>query len=165
MITGGNHEKRDTGQPLIGQRIGNHRERSDRNASDPPAFTEDEIERVRAVVQELSPRDREVLLLREFSELSYAQIAEVVAGHRSIKHALEWLLKQQPPLAPCDMVTQDEFSGSLVNGQFEETFVNNFRIIGQGPGNNFLIHENAHLTINANGDVTVTHDNFSAVCK
>src|SRR6266702_942977 len=56
----------------------NHRERSAPMASDPPAFAEDEIERVRAVVQELSPRDREVLLLREFSELSYAQIAEVV---------------------------------------------------------------------------------------
>ena len=62
-------------------------------------------------------------------------------------------------------ITQGVFSGSLVNGQFVYTFVNNFRIIGQGPGNNFMIHENAHLTINANGDVTVAHDNFSVVCK
>jgi hypothetical protein len=62
-------------------------------------------------------------------------------------------------------VTQDGFSDTLQNGQFNETFVNNFRIIGQGPGNNFLVHDNFHLTINANGDVTVVHDNFSIDCK
>lgn len=62
-------------------------------------------------------------------------------------------------------VTQSIFSGSLENGKFTETFVNNFRIIGQGRGNNFAIHENFHLTINANGEVTTFHDNFSADCK
>jgi hypothetical protein len=48
---------------------------------------------------------------------------------------------------------------------FEQSFVNNFKIIGQGPGNNFLIHENMHITVNANGDLTVFQDNFSADCK
>jgi len=62
-------------------------------------------------------------------------------------------------------VTQDHFKGSFNNGQFNETFVNNFRIIGQGPGNNFTVHENFHLTVNANGDVTSVHDNFSVDCK
>ncbi len=62
-------------------------------------------------------------------------------------------------------VTQDHFKGSLQNGQFTETFVNNFRIIGQGPGNNFLVHEVFHITINANGDVTVIHDRVSVDCK
>lgn len=62
-------------------------------------------------------------------------------------------------------VTQDRFGGSFVNGQFSETFVNNFRIIGQGPGNNFLVHENFHVTINANGEVTVVLDNFRTACK
>jgi len=33
---------------------------------------------------------------------------------------------------------------------FETSFVNNFKIIGQGPGTNLLIHENFHLSINAN---------------
>lgn len=47
----------------------------------------------------------------------------------------------------------------------ETTFVNNFKIIGQGPGNNFLIHENFHLTVNANGTVTAFVDNFSVTCK
>ena len=62
-------------------------------------------------------------------------------------------------------VTQSFFKGSLQNGQFNQTFVNNFRIIGQGPGNNFLLHENFHLTVNANGEVTTVHDNFSVECK
>lgn len=62
-------------------------------------------------------------------------------------------------------VTQDHFKGSFTNSQFTQTFVNNFRIIGRGPGNNFLLHENFHITINANGDVTTAHDNFSVDCK
>ncbi len=48
---------------------------------------------------------------------------------------------------------------------FETTFVNNFRIIGQGPGNNFLVHENFHVTVNANGTLTASVDNFSVECK
>jgi len=63
-------------------------------------------------------------------------------------------------------VTKDSsFKGSFQNGQFNQTFVNNFRIIGSGPGNNFLVHEEAHVTFNANGTLTVVHDNFSAECK
>jgi hypothetical protein len=62
-------------------------------------------------------------------------------------------------------VTQDSFRGSLQNGLFNETFVNNFRLIGRGPGNNFSVHENAHITINANGDVTALIDNFGTDCK
>ena len=59
-------------------------------------------------------------------------------------------------------VTQDEFNAK-VGG--EETFINNFRIIGQGTGNNFLIHENFHITINAIGNVTAFLDNFSVDCR
>ena len=62
-------------------------------------------------------------------------------------------------------VTRTSFSMSVQNGQANTTFVNNFRIIGQGPGNNFLVHETAHITINANGTVTVNHDNLSIDCK
>ena len=62
-------------------------------------------------------------------------------------------------------VTQESFKASLQNGQANFTFVNNFRIIGQGPGNNFLVHETLHFTINADGTVTVFHDNFSIDCK
>jgi hypothetical protein len=62
-------------------------------------------------------------------------------------------------------VTQQSFKGSLQNGQFTATFVYNFRMIGQGPGNNFLVHENFHITVNANGTLTVLHDNFTVDCK
>ena len=63
-------------------------------------------------------------------------------------------------------VTKDSsFKLSFQNGQANQTFVNNFRIIGQGSGNNLLVHEVAHITVNANGTVTVSHDNFSAECK
>jgi hypothetical protein len=43
-------------------------------------------------------------------EADFAPIARAVAGHRSMKHALDWLLTQTPPLDLTDMVTQDEFS-------------------------------------------------------
>jgi hypothetical protein len=62
-------------------------------------------------------------------------------------------------------VTQESFKSSLQNGQANFTYVNNFRIIGQGPGNNYLVHETMHVTINANGTATVFHDNFSIDCK
>jgi len=63
------------------------------------------------------------------------------------------------------MTKDSSFKLSFQNGQANQTFVNNFRIIGQGPGNNLLIHEVAHITFNANGTVAVSYDNFSADCK
>ncbi len=62
-------------------------------------------------------------------------------------------------------VSQGTFKGSLQNGQFMATDVNNYRLIGHGPGNNLLIHEVSHITVNANGDVTVTFDKPSVDCK
>ncbi len=62
-------------------------------------------------------------------------------------------------------LTEDNFKGSLINGQFSYTYVNNFRIIGQGPGNNFLVHSVFHQTINANGELTSYVDHFSVECK
>jgi hypothetical protein len=59
-------------------------------------------------------------------------------------------------------VTQDNFNGN-VGSQY--TFVNNFRVIGQGPGNNFLVHQLMHVTVNANGEVTASVDNSSVECK
>jgi hypothetical protein len=68
--------------------------------------------------------------------------------------------------------TGDKYQGTGVtqyqdNGKvgYEYTYVNNFRIIGQGSGNNYLIHNNLHHTINANGELTAWVDNFSAECK
>jgi hypothetical protein len=59
-------------------------------------------------------------------------------------------------------VTQGHFNGKV---GVQDTFVNNFRIIGQGPGNNFMIHETFHVTINANGEVTAFVDNFRVTCR
>ena len=59
-------------------------------------------------------------------------------------------------------VTQNEFNATV---GVEETVINNFRVIGQGTGNNFLVHETFHITINANGDVTAFVDNLSVDCR
>jgi hypothetical protein len=47
---------------------------------------------------------------------------------------------------------------------FNETFVNNFRMIGQGQAPNYDVHENFHVTVNPDGTVTSFHDNFSITC-
>jgi len=59
-------------------------------------------------------------------------------------------------------VTQSHFN---LNVGEQETDINNFRIIGQGPGNNFLVHDDFHVSINANGVVTSFHDHFTVDCK
>jgi len=61
--------------------------------------------------------------------------------------------------------TIETFKTSLHNGQANMSFVNNFRMIGQGPGNNFLEHDTVHINFNADGTVTVFHDNFSVSCQ
>jgi hypothetical protein len=60
-------------------------------------------------------------------------------------------------------VTQDMTYFGRVGVVF--TFINNFRIIGQGPGNNFLVHQVFHITVNANGTLTSVVDRFKADCK
>ncbi|HEX6802419.1 MAG TPA: hypothetical protein VF133_01980 [Terriglobales bacterium] len=62
-------------------------------------------------------------------------------------------------------LTEESFKTAFQNGQANLTFVNNFRIIGQGPKNNYLVHETLHFTINADGLLTVFHDNFSVSCQ
>jgi hypothetical protein len=44
----------------------------------------------------------------------FAPLTTAVAGHRSIKHAIDWLAGHSPPLAPADMLTQDEFSHDVL---------------------------------------------------
>lgn len=62
-------------------------------------------------------------------------------------------------------VTQEQDSLPLVGGAAEFTFINNFKIIGQGPDNNLLVHQTVHVTINANGVVTTVVDNLSVECR
>lgn len=58
--------------------------------------------------------------------------------------------------------TRFDFTGVV---GFANTYVNNFKIIGSGPGNNFLIYETYHVTVNANGTLTAYVDNFSVTCQ
>lgn len=46
-----------------------------------------------------------------------------------------------------------------------ETFVNNFRIIGDGTGNNLLVHSTFHITVNAAGVLTAFVDGFRSECR
>lgn len=57
-------------------------------------------------------------------------------------------------------------SGTQVSGYpFEHTFVNNFYMIGQGPAAfRSLMHTTFHVTVDANGNVSVSHDNTFATC-
>jgi hypothetical protein len=46
-----------------------------------------------------------------------------------------------------------------------QTYVNNFRIIGRGPGNNHLVHETLHVKVDADGVVTTERADLSIDCK
>jgi hypothetical protein len=58
--------------------------------------------------------------------------------------------------------TQGTFNGRV---GFQQTYVNNFKIIGAGRGNNYLVHENLHITVKPDGTVTAYVDHYSVVCK
>ena len=62
-------------------------------------------------------------------------------------------------------VTQGQFRTSFRNGKAAMSFIDNFRLIGQGPGNNYIFHENLHLYIGANGDFSTVVDHLGADCK
>jgi len=62
-------------------------------------------------------------------------------------------------------VTQEQDSLPISNGAFEFTFINNFRLIGPGPDNNFQVHQTVHVTIDANGNVTTVIDNTTVDCN
>ena len=62
-------------------------------------------------------------------------------------------------------VTQSTQHISGAGFPYQYTFVNNFRVIGQGSAVNFTIHQTFHVTINANGVVTSQVDNFKTECK
>lgn len=45
------------------------------------------------------------------------------------------------------------------------TFINNFRIIGPGPGNNLLIQQLMHVTVNGKGEITAEFARARAECR
>ncbi len=78
-------------------------------------------------------------------------------------------------LSGLGQTTGDQYQGTGGTGSqtnftvtgvpFTDSFVNNFRIIGEGPGNNFLVHVNAHVTVNANSDLIVDNVNLTVDCR
>ena len=62
-------------------------------------------------------------------------------------------------------VTNNLIKGSFVNGQYAENYLVTFKLVGPGKENNVLVHYNVHITINANGDITVQRDNLSTECN
>ena len=62
-------------------------------------------------------------------------------------------------------VTQGTFHERLDGDQYTRTYVNSFHLIAPGSSNDLVVHEIAHLTINANGDVTTENDELSIDCR
>jgi hypothetical protein len=58
--------------------------------------------------------------------------------------------------------TQATYNG-LVG--YENTFINNYRLIGEGTNNNLLIHQTFHATVQPDGEVTVFVDDYSVECR
>jgi hypothetical protein len=48
---------------------------------------------------------------------------------------------------------------------FDMTSVNNFRIIGAGDANNYMVHTTMHITVNANDEVTANVANTNVSCQ
>jgi hypothetical protein len=70
------------------------------------------------------------------------------------------------------LTTGDIYQGTgatqtTLNGTVGEqsTFVDNFRLIGHGPDNNFLLHQTVHVTINASGEGTANVFNVTVECR
>ena len=51
-------------------------------------------------------------------------------------------------------MTQEQFGGSLVNGSFHDTFINNFNMVGKRGSSFFRTHEISHITLTATGRVS-----------
>lgn len=79
---------------------------------------------------------------------------------------------QPQNLSGIGLVTGDKYEGTgvtqdqtTVTAASVYSYVNNFRMIGQGSGNNFMVHENITITLDANGNVTAFHDNLTTSCN
>lgn len=59
----------------------------------------------------------------------------------------------------------------MTHGTFDGTvgltsnLVSDFKVVGQRSSGGFLVHQDVHVTTNANGVLTVSVDNFSVTCK
>jgi hypothetical protein len=61
-------------------------------------------------------------------------------------------------------VTHGIYNASLGSDRYTATYVNTFGLIGPGPGNNLLVREVAHVTIDDDENVVVRHDDLTIDC-
>jgi hypothetical protein len=61
-------------------------------------------------------------------------------------------------------VTRQDEQVRLINGSAKASYVNRFDIVADGGVPSFSVHETAHVTFNANGDVTASFDKLSTSC-
>jgi len=61
-------------------------------------------------------------------------------------------------------VTRGTYNDILQSGEYTLTYVSSYQLIGPGPGNNLLVREIAHVTIDGD-DAVVEHDDFSIECQ
>ncbi len=61
-------------------------------------------------------------------------------------------------------LTRGTYTDSLQDDHSTLTYVNNYQLIGPGPGNNLRVREIAHITIN-DDEVVIHHDDFSIECN
>lgn len=59
---------------------------------------------------------------------------------------------------------RDHFNADADFAPLNETFTSMFNLISQGGSGNLKIKAAFHITVNANGEVTVFFDRFSATC-
>ena len=62
-------------------------------------------------------------------------------------------------------ITSDEFSASLLNGEFGFTFRNNFFIIGTSGAPSYKVHEVFHATVDARGRLVRLVSHLWITCR
>ncbi len=61
-------------------------------------------------------------------------------------------------------VEHGAYTQSLDSEHATLTYVNRYRLIGPGPGNNLIVRETAHITLDADENVVVQRDDFTIDC-
>ena len=61
-------------------------------------------------------------------------------------------------------VEHGAYTQSLGSEHSTLTYVNRYRLVGPGPGNNLIVRETAHITLDAGENVVVQRDDFTVDC-
>ena len=61
-------------------------------------------------------------------------------------------------------VERGAYTQSLDSDHSTLTYVNRYRLVGPGPGNDLIVRETAHITLDAGENVVVQRDDFTVGC-